>query len=66
MLKQQKVLELGNLDSQRDWGHAKDYVEVTFIQQLYTSKKSHTVCEIKHVKGCAFLLLHNLYQIITL
>jgi GDPmannose 4,6-dehydratase len=24
---QQKMLFLGNLDSQRDWGHAKDYVE---------------------------------------
>jgi GDPmannose 4,6-dehydratase len=24
---QQKLLFLGNLDSQRDWGHAKDYVE---------------------------------------
>lgn len=23
----QEVLKLGNLDSQRDWGHAKDYVE---------------------------------------
>ena len=23
----QESLELGNLDSQRDWGHAKDYVE---------------------------------------
>lgn len=22
------VLELGNLDAKRDWGHAKDYVEV--------------------------------------
>ena len=22
----QKTLELGNLDSQRDWGHSKDYV----------------------------------------
>lgn len=27
-LGQQKVLELGNIDSKRDWGHAKDYVEV--------------------------------------
>lgn len=26
-LKQQEVLELGNLDSKRDWGHARDYVE---------------------------------------
>lgn len=23
-----QCLELGNLDSKRDWGHAKDYVEV--------------------------------------
>jgi GDPmannose 4,6-dehydratase len=26
-LKKIEVLKLGNLDSQRDWGHAKDYVE---------------------------------------
>lgn len=25
----QDVLELGNLDAKRDWGHAKDYVEVS-------------------------------------
>jgi GDPmannose 4,6-dehydratase len=24
----QKTLYLGNLDARRDWGHAKDYVEV--------------------------------------
>lgn len=24
---EQKILELGNLDAKRDWGHAKDYVE---------------------------------------
>lgn len=27
--------ELGNLDSKRDWGHAKDYVEVFAIGNLY-------------------------------
>jgi len=27
-LGQQDVLELGNLDAKRDWGHAKDYVKV--------------------------------------
>ncbi|XP_012255514.1 GDP-mannose 4,6 dehydratase [Athalia rosae] len=27
----QEVLELGNLDSQRDWGHAKDYVEAMWL-----------------------------------
>lgn len=26
-----EYFELGNLDSKRDWGHAKDYVEVQFI-----------------------------------
>lgn len=31
------VLELGNLDSKRDWGHAKDYVEVMYLKswQVY-------------------------------
>lgn len=28
-LGQQQYMELGNLDSKRDWGHAKDYVEVS-------------------------------------
>lgn len=27
-LGQQEYIELGNLDARRDWGHAKDYVEV--------------------------------------
>lgn len=30
-LKQQDVLFLGNLDAQRDWGHAKDYVEAMWL-----------------------------------
>ena len=31
----QKVLELGNLDSKRDWGHARDYVEVMWLILQY-------------------------------
>lgn len=31
VLGQLDVLELGNLDSQRDWGHAKDYVEAMWL-----------------------------------
>ena len=27
----QEVLELGNLDAKRDWGHAKDYVEAMWL-----------------------------------
>lgn len=30
-LGQQDVLELGNLDSKRDWGHARDYVEAMWL-----------------------------------
>ena len=29
-LDQMEAFELGNLDAKRDWGHAKDYVEVRY------------------------------------
>lgn len=31
------VLVLGNLNSKRDWGHARDYVEVIWSVTLYRS-----------------------------
>lgn len=30
-LNQQQVLELGALDSKRDWGHARDYIEAMWL-----------------------------------
>jgi len=30
-LKQQDKLELGTLDSKRDWGHARDYIEAMWL-----------------------------------
>lgn len=30
-LKQQETLELGTLDSKRDWGHARDYIEAMWL-----------------------------------
>lgn len=33
----QKVLYLGNLDSQRDWGYAKDYVECMWLMLQHTT-----------------------------
>jgi len=30
-LGQQEVIELGNIDSKRDWGHAQDYVEAMWL-----------------------------------
>ena len=38
-LGQQELLELGNLDAKRDWGHAKDYVEVDFFPHCESSQK---------------------------
>lgn len=33
-LGQLEYVELGNLDSRRDWGHAKDYVEVNSMRSM--------------------------------
>jgi GDPmannose 4,6-dehydratase len=33
-LGQLEYVELGNLDSRRDWGHAKDYVEVNNMSSI--------------------------------
>ena len=30
-LNQQQMIELGSLDSKRDWGHAKDYIEAMWL-----------------------------------
>lgn len=47
----QKVLMMGNLDAQRDWGHAKDYVEMQWLMlqadqpqdYVIASGKKHSV-----------------------
>lgn len=52
-LNQLKCFELGNLDSKRDWGHAKDYVEAMWLilQQdepqdfVVATGETHTVRE---------------------
>lgn len=44
-LGQLESFSLGNLDSKRDWGHAKDYVEVKHTHSLLrTSLKKCTHC----------------------
>jgi GDPmannose 4,6-dehydratase len=52
-LGRQHVLHLGNLDAERDWGHARDYVEAIWmiLQQdepddyVLATGESHTVRE---------------------
>ena len=42
----QKILYLGNLNAMRDWGHAKDYVEVQWLM-------------LQQDKACQILLLQQ-------
>jgi len=42
-LKTGKPLELGNLDSSRDWGHAKDYVEAMWLMLQRNSPEDFVV-----------------------
>tara|TARA_B100002051_G_C16743793_1_gene646096 strand:+ start:1035 stop:2072 length:1038 start_codon:yes stop_codon:yes gene_type:complete len=49
----QEILELGNLDAKRDWGHAKDYVEAMWLMlqkeepedYVIATGETHTVRE---------------------
>ncbi|XP_059477391.1 GDP-mannose 4,6 dehydratase [Neocloeon triangulifer] len=42
-LGQLECLELGNLDSKRDWGHAKDYVEAMWLMLQQSSPEDFVV-----------------------
>lgn len=42
-LGKQNVLELGNLDSKRDWGHAKNYVEAMFLMLQQDKPKDYVI-----------------------
>ncbi|KAL6430075.1 hypothetical protein ACFW04_007696 [Cataglyphis niger] len=39
----QDVLELGNLDAKRDWGHAKDYVEAMWLMLQQTQPDDYVI-----------------------
>ncbi|MBR6245184.1 GDP-mannose 4,6-dehydratase, partial [bacterium] len=43
LLGMQRVLYLGNLDSRRDWGHAKDYVEAMWLILQHDSPNDYVV-----------------------
>jgi len=42
-LGKQKVLELGNMDSLRDWGHAKDYVRAMWMMLQHDTPDDYVV-----------------------
>lgn len=39
----QEVLELGNLDAKRDWGHAKDYVEAMWLMLQQDTPEDYVI-----------------------
>jgi GDPmannose 4,6-dehydratase len=39
----QKVLSLGNLSAQRDWGHAKDYVEAMYLMLQQDTPEDYVI-----------------------
>ncbi len=39
----QELLELGNLDAKRDWGHAKDYVEAQWLMLQQDKPKDYVI-----------------------
>ncbi|CAF1073083.1 unnamed protein product [Rotaria sordida] len=42
-LKQQEVLELGSLDSKRDWGHARDYIEAMWLMLQHDTPEDFVI-----------------------
>ena len=42
-LKQQEVLELGTLDSKRDWGHARDYIEAMWLMLQHDTPEDFVI-----------------------
>jgi len=39
----QNILELGNLDAKRDWGHAKDYVEAMWLMMQQAQSDDYVI-----------------------
>ena len=44
--------ELGNLDTKRDWGHAKDYVEVRFFKYIFYFYLTTFILYLKCFRRC--------------
>jgi len=47
-LKMQDILFLGNLDAKRDWGHAKDYVEMQWLMLQQDKPDDYCISSGKH------------------
>jgi len=53
----QKILELGNIDSLRDWGHTKDYVEMQWRMLQQKKPKDYVIATGKQISVRKFVQL---------
>lgn len=44
MISEFPKLKLGNLDAERDWGHAKDYVRAMWLMMQQTEPQDYVIC----------------------
>lgn len=65
----QKVLYLGNLDAKRDWGHAKDYIEMQWLMLQQDTPEDYCIASgVQHSVrdfvdlACSFLGIKLEYQ----
>jgi|688.fasta_scaffold17871_4 GDPmannose 4,6-dehydratase len=56
-LKKQSILELGNLDAQRDWGYAKEYVEGMYKMLQYKEPETFVLATNKTYTVKTFVVL---------
>ena len=53
--RKQKILELGNLDSLRDWGHSKDYVKMQWMMLQQKKPKDFVIATGKQISVRKFI-----------
>jgi GDPmannose 4,6-dehydratase len=50
-------LELGNMDSYRDWGHSKDYVKAMHLMINHTEPEDFVVSTMTHIQLEKWLIM---------
>jgi GDPmannose 4,6-dehydratase len=57
----QECLYLGNIDAKRDWGHAKDYVEMQWLMLQQEAPKDYVIATGKQISVRDFIRLASSY-----
>jgi GDPmannose 4,6-dehydratase len=57
----QEVLELGNLNAKRDWGHTKDFFGVMWLMLQQDKPEDYVIATGQHCSVCEFVKEVALY-----